>query len=148
MQSCSGTSEWKEDRLQSIANIFKQTAEEVASLAVPQPPILMHSTDPNNPIVCSVEDQNTSVAAKTWIETSALRQIVPPTSLEKIVPTILVATCGTAISVERESINGTSKHQEVKGNAPAQGRIDFEQKNVQKLHTVYGSTSVKLYKAV
>ena len=40
-------------------NIFHQKVHEIASLSVPQPNILKHSTDPNRPFVCFEEETKT-----------------------------------------------------------------------------------------
>ena len=130
-------------------NIFDNEEYDGASLAVPQPTILKHSTDPYHPFVCfEEENHDNSMAARTLIETSELKRIVPPKSLDDIVPTTLVSTCSTLITTEKVLTRCVPKHLNMLNNKWS--KVDFLKQNnyVQELHTIYGDTSDKLYKAM
>ena len=127
----------------SICSIFYQNEYETASLAVPQPSILKHSTDPNHPFVCFEEESQNSNAARLLIETSELKQIIPPKPLDDIVPTTLVSTCDI-VSTSKVLNKGLSNM--MTRNCSAKEYYKRQQNCVQELHTIYGSTSHKLYK--
>ena len=123
---------------------FCYEQQEVASLSVSQSNILKHSTDPYHPFVCTEEEKKTSIAAQTLIDTSSLKQIIPPKSLDNIVPTTLVSTCGT-ITAPNVMNKGLSNHPCMVQNRSWYQNV-FRQHCVYELHTIYGSTSSKLYR--
>ena len=129
-------------------NIFPRKIYEMASLSVPQPNILKHSTDPRYPFVCFEEDNNNSMAAQRLIETSELKQIIPPKPLDNIVPTTLVSTCGI-VAASKVLNKGVSNHPFMTTkNVSDADFLRQENYFVQELHTIYGNTSDKLYNKV
>ena len=128
-------------------NIFLPYNVEPASLSVPQPNILKHSTNPNNSFMSYVVEKQYSLAAETLIETSELKQINPPKPLDGIVPTTLISTCGM-ITTSKVVQKGFSCHINSSKTDDSNYKYILQQNSAQELHTIYGSTCNKIYNLV
>ena len=138
----------KEAAVPSIPNnTFLPYNVEPASLSVPQPNILKHSTNPNNSFVSYVVEKQYSLAAQTMIETSELKQINPPKPLDGIVPTTLISTCGI-ITTSKVVQKGFSCHINSSMTDDSNYNYILQQNSAQELHTIYGSTCNKIYNLV
>ena len=128
-------------------NTFLPYNVEPASLSVPQPNILKHSTNPNNSLMSYAVEKQHSLAAQTLIDTSELKQIHPPKPLDGIVPTTLISTC-RMITTSKVVQKGFSCHINSAITDDSNYKYILQQNSAQELHTIYGSTCNKLYNLV